>query len=968
MTKRKQMFHARYSRLDERTVRRWRELGLTLGVAVYGVTGGPLAVLAQEAGGAAAAHFVGARGARELARTVLQPVRAAPPAPGEEKKTPPQPAGEDVKVMPAEGGQGPAPSGEEKQRAKEGEKPAADPSSGEGKTVPPAPDGDQPAPLKEGEKPAADPAPTVDPPAPRPQDQPPGSEPGRTNVSPPAPAGAGAHEVGSGGAPPMPAGQPGGAGTPPAPNGAEPAPAPDPSTLNPIPSPPPPASDPAAEANSKGESGMPSPTPEAGALLGSDPAPLPTAGAPAREGSAPVLPDAREGERKAQGAKSSGEKIEEPKPLTPLQERRLRQVQEAPVLEAPTLTEARFKPWNGFTTGSLWNRGPLGFADFSLGLSAGDGPVLNNVSINTGMRFTNSLGAHLTAAYRNGNYDFSASSLIQEGYLDLHGVERMGGGPFQAGLRFGKVQNLVFSPGPLTIFDQMPLWKGSRLDEVPGYGEIVPYFDWQSNWGFGFSFASQASFLGDQTGLDPIHGYMRLRADTPDGYLMELRGGWMPQRSFLKLNHFPGTPRAGTSLYVGKQWRGGIGLGIVAEQLIDEPFRIGAALNLPMGSSTTQGLGNFLGGYRSRHDALVAHVPLARLTLGEQQGAPPEGAQLVGSVRSKRIYRTEGRIGASQYPVNGEFELSRQGITEGPGIVRTVSEGPRALSGFGSLVAPSGGTLYNQQFEQEVVYNYYRVVPFSDTWLEGKVYDKDNPQRTIRNLTVQFKSPKEQRKLAPPDGQFKVQHPLMPGKRERVQVVVSAPGYVPETIEARLIPGETAQVEIPLRPLRSGVVGRLIDADTGRPIPEVEVLLGAEGAQPAVVLTGRDGEFRMADVEPGTYAFASHAPRYYDERMEVTIPPGQTHRLEIKLRPRAASIAGRVLSALDQPVAGARVLVTGPGGMSQEMTSLEDGSFGATGLRGGQYALTLVTADGQRIARTLNLTAGEITPADLKLR
>ena len=55
-------------------------------------------------------------------------------------------------------------------------------------------------------------------------------------------------------------------------------------------------------------------------------------------------------------------------------------------------------------------------------------------------------------------------------------------------------------------------------------------------------------------------------------------------------------------------------------------------------------------------------------------------------------------------------------------------------------------------------------MPFSDTWLEGRVYDKDNPDRAIRNLVVRFKSPKEERALNPDHGNFKVQ--VAPGSTQ----------------------------------------------------------------------------------------------------------------------------------------------------------------------------------------------------------
>src|SRR5207244_12527514 len=112
------------------------------------------------------------------------------------------------------------------------------------------------------------------------------------------------------------------------------------------------------------------------------------------------------------------------------------------------------------------------------------------------------------------------------------------------------------------------------------------------------------------------------------------------------------------------------------------------------------------------------------------------------------------------------------------------------------------------------------------------------------------------------------------GKRQTVTVGACAPGYVEESLQAELAPGGTQLVNIPLRALRSGLIGKLVDAETGKPISQVEGLLSQDGGQPNVVLTGDDGEFRSASVTPGKYVFATHAPRYYDEQVEVAVEPG----------------------------------------------------------------------------------------------
>jgi hypothetical protein len=636
-------------------------------------------------------------------------------------------------------------------------------------------------------------------------------------------------------------------------------------------------------------------------------------------------------------------------------------------LRVPQLQETRVEPFNGFATGNLFRHGPLGFMDLSLGLAAGSGAMLNNLALNGGVSFKPWLRAHLTAVARTGNWSPAPAHLIQEGYLEAAGRTRFAGDPLRIGLRFGKVQNVVMDPTPLSIFDETPFWTGNRLSEVPAYQQFVPYVDWQSRYGLGFHAMASYGAFGSNAGVSPVNGYLRLRAQNARGYIMEQRYGWLTSRSVLTMADFPGHPSFGSAIYLGRQWKSGVGLGIAIEQTLDEPYRIGARVNLPT-NGASQAFGNFLGRFRTSTPSVSAQLPLGRLSLGEQKSAPPPGGQLVGTVRAQRIYRATSAVGPGQYPVNDEYVLSRQGQTRGRGLVRVVAEGPRSLTGFAGLASPDGpASRYNNEYVQDVVYSYYRIVPFSDTWLEGRVYDKENPSRAIQNLTVRLKGPGDDQAVTPQNGGFRVQHRVPSGKRQNVTLVASAPGYVEEILETRVAPGGTQVVEIPLRPLRASVVGRLIDADTGRPIPEVEALLTQEGRQPVVVLTGVNGEFRLPAVAPGRYVFATHAPRYYDERQELAIDPGQAQRVEVRLRPRPAALAGRLLDG-GQPVAGARITLTGADGNAREMLTLQDGSFGITGLASGQYTLRLTTASGEKREMKVNLTAGEITAVDFKLK
>ncbi len=638
-------------------------------------------------------------------------------------------------------------------------------------------------------------------------------------------------------------------------------------------------------------------------------------------------------------------------------------------LSVPNLQESGDRPFNGFATRDFLRSGPVGFMDFSLGLSAGNGSVLNNFAVNSGMRFSPSLRGHLTAAFRAGNPHLSADHIIQEGYLDFGGTRRVLGGPMLAGVRVGKTQNLAFTPTPLSIFDPGPLWLGGRKAEVPGYGQLVPYVDWEHDDGIGFSLAADADFLngGGPTG-GALQGYMRLRAIEDNGYVMEMRSGWLAPRMLDHLGHTSRSPQLGTSLYMGKQWRGGSSVGLAVEQTLNDPFRIGARLSMPTGG-TGRALGSSLARLgTSGGPGLQAQLPLARVNLGQHADTPPRGGQLVGMVRARRIYRADSRRGAAQFPINDEYEISREGQTTGAGLVRVVTEWPRQLSGVGGLYADGNARSgLNTEYTQDVVYGYYRVVPFSDTWLQGRVYDQDNPQRAIDNLVVRLRSTDGEEELAPQGGSFKLKRQLPGGKRQTVTVVAQAPGYAERAFEAELAPKATRTLEIPLRQLRAEITGLLLDADTGLPIGEAEALITPDGGQRTVVLTGPNGEFRMPEAAPGKYQFSTHAPRYYPVSQELVLAPGQAGRLELRLRPRPAALAGKLLDANGQPVVGARLSLVGPDGARHEIETLKDGSYGVNGLKPGSYTVTR-TLGGQRYDQQIELAAGDIVAARFPMK
>jgi len=92
--------------------------------------------------------------------------------------------------------------------------------------------------------------------------------------------------------------------------------------------------------------------------------------------------------------------------------------------------------------------------------------------------------------------------------------------------------------------------------------------------------------------------------------------------------------------------------------------------------------------------------------------------------------------------------------------------------------------------------------------------------------------------------------------------------------------------------------------------------------------TGDDGTFRAAPASPGRVRAIVRSPEFVEAQSEVvTLAPGGEAHVEVVMH-QGGSLEGRVFDARDQPVAGARVIVSATTGTLERTTSTaSDGSF-----------------------------------------
>lgn len=90
------------------------------------------------------------------------------------------------------------------------------------------------------------------------------------------------------------------------------------------------------------------------------------------------------------------------------------------------------------------------------------------------------------------------------------------------------------------------------------------------------------------------------------------------------------------------------------------------------------------------------------------------------------------------------------------------------------------------------------------------------------------------------------------------------------------------------------VIGRVVDASSGAPIPTAEVALMEAGGRPvALGVTDSTGWFRLRLAEAGVYQLAASGPGYEELTSDsVQVDPGEELVLELRLGPRPYEVEG----------------------------------------------------------------------------
>lgn len=143
------------------------------------------------------------------------------------------------------------------------------------------------------------------------------------------------------------------------------------------------------------------------------------------------------------------------------------------------------------------------------------------------------------------------------------------------------------------------------------------------------------------------------------------------------------------------------------------------------------------------------------------------------------------------------------------------------------------------------------------------------------------------------------------------------------------------------------IAGRVVDAETGRPVPGAVTMLGCIGNNPPArdrVRVGADGQFAFLDLPPGAHSICVNKSGYaLGATTRLELAAGQ-RRGDVVLQLRRVSqtvVSGRVIDDAGEPVVGVRVmLLTKTGGRYWQRGSArtdDRGEYRIANIAAGEY-------------------------------
>ncbi len=161
--------------------------------------------------------------------------------------------------------------------------------------------------------------------------------------------------------------------------------------------------------------------------------------------------------------------------------------------------------------------------------------------------------------------------------------------------------------------------------------------------------------------------------------------------------------------------------------------------------------------------------------------------------------------------------------------------------------------------------------------------------------------------------------------------------------------GASEPVVLALAPATT-LSGRVVEADSGRPLPGVRLLARGRQGGSFVARSGAGGRYALRGLSPQRYTLSADDERFVAWSRPLTLVAGQPESQDIALV-RGATLAGRVVSEQGLPIEGARLRFTrgGESVVQAFVRSLQGEGVARSGRDGSFKATRLAPGDRQRL-------------------
>jgi protocatechuate 3,4-dioxygenase beta subunit len=225
----------------------------------------------------------------------------------------------------------------------------------------------------------------------------------------------------------------------------------------------------------------------------------------------------------------------------------------------------------------------------------------------------------------------------------------------------------------------------------------------------------------------------------------------------------------------------------------------------------------------------------------------------------------------------------------------------------------------------------------------------------------------ENRAVTDGSGQFTVPN-LSPGS---YRAVVTAVGFSSQSATFEILPDQTTSLSFILTPEPGDIVGTVTDITTGEPIRGVNIqvrYLTPAGPVYASTLTDDQGIYQTQGLYAGTYTIIAFAENSYgSSSASVIVLAGGTRTIDFSLEPFPAVVEGIIRDeTTGEAVPNVFVRLLDIHGSSIQIVNSDvKGFYRFEGFTAGQYLVSAISPNYQRVQVSINPLPGETIIADL---